>query len=153
MFNILVKTVILLLVLTSFHLHAEEFNFKPGLWEISSSIEMIDVSPELKLMMEGVVSRPMQVKKCIKSVANMFDPEPDDAEQCKTKINRIGFNKMSFENLCTDPEGGFKKSAGEMNFNGKSFTSQFESSLSDKVHSNIMKMKIVSNAKYIGTCD
>ncbi len=156
MFKTLTKMVFSSFILTSLHLYAEDYDFKPGLWEITTTMEIVDAPPEVKEMMKmGGVNAPRKTKKCFKSVETMFDPEPGDVEQCKININHISFNKMSFENLCTDPEGVLKKAVGEVNFNGKSMTGQFESTMSDKVNSQIMKMKMkmVSNAKYIGVCN
>jgi len=82
--------------------------------------------------------------ECIASISSIFDAEADDAEECKTTINRVNSNKMTFEMLCTSDDGTAKR-MGEMNLRGKVFTSSLvATSINGPV---TMTMKIVSKGK------
>ena len=148
------KVLFIGLILISSQLSAENYDFKPGLWEITTTSEVIDIdaSPEIKKMMQHMVQIPMSTEtECITSISSIFnaEPEPDDAEECKTTKNRVNSNKMTFEMLCTSDDGTAKR-MGEMNLRGKVFTSSLvATSINGPV---TMTMKIVSKGKYIGVC-
>jgi len=140
------------LILISNQLCAENYDFEPGLWETTTTSEVIDIDapPEIKKMMKHMAQMPVRIEiECIASISSVFDAEADDAEECKTTINRVNSNKMTFEMLCTS-EDGTSKGVGGMNLRGEVFTSSLVmTSINGPV---TMKMKIVGNGKYIGAC-
>jgi len=100
--------------------------------------------------MQHMAQMPVRIEiECIASISSVFDAEPDDAEECKTTINRVNSNKMTFEMLCTSEDGTAKRMGG-MNLRGEVFTSSLVmTSINGLV---TMKMKIVGNGEYIGAC-
>jgi len=148
------KVLFIGLILISNQLCAENYDFKPGLWETTTTSEVveIDAPPEIQKMMQHMAQMPVRTEtECIASINSVFntEPEPDDAEECKTTISRVNSNKMTFEMLCTG-EDGTSKGTGEMNLRGESFTSSLVmTSINGPM---TMNMKIVGNGKYIGAC-
>jgi len=140
------------LILISSQLYAGNYDFKPGLWETTTTSEVmeIDAPPEIKKMMQHMRQIPMRTEtECITDIDSVFDTEPDDAEGCETTINRISANKIAVEMLCVG-EDGTSKGAGEMKLKGKTFTSSLVmTSINGPMK---MKIKIVGNGKYIGAC-
>ena len=150
--NIVIKGIFTGFILLSAPLYAEKYDFKPGLWETTSTIEIIDVDapPEVKKMMQSMSNTTNNVEtECIKDLDSMFDSEPDDVEECKTTMKHISTSKISVETVCTEVEGT-SKVVGDINLNGKTFTSLFESTTSNNAMK--MKMKITGKGKYIGGC-
>lgn len=153
MTNIITKGIFTGLILASAHLYAESYDFKPGLWETTSTIEIIEIDapPEIQKMMRSMSNKTVNTEtECIENLDSIFDSEPDDVEECKTTMKHISSNKMSVETLCTGPDG-VSKVAGEINLNGETFTSSFEMVTNE--NSMKMKMKILGNGKYIGACE
>jgi len=148
------KVLFIGLVCMSSQLYAENYNFKPGLWETTTTSEIVEInaSPEIKKMMEKVpkISQDKETE-CINSISSLFDEEPDDAEECKTKKNRVNSNKMVFEMLCTG-EDSTSKGTGEINLKGKTFTLSMINSLINEPMKMKIKVKIVAKGKYIGAC-
>jgi len=63
--------------------------------------------------------------------------------------NHVNSKKVTFEMLCTG-EDGSSKGTSEINLKGKTFTSSLViTSINGPIK---MKMKIVSNGKYVGAC-
>ena len=148
------KVLFIGLTFISNQLYAENYNIKYGLWETTTTSEVIEIDapPEIKKMMLHLSQMPKLTETdCINSISSLFDdkPEPDDAEECKTTRNRVNSEKVTFEIQCTG-EDGTSKGVGEMNLNGKAFTS---SAVMTSIN-GLMKMKIktISNGKYIGAC-
>tara|TARA_B100000809_G_scaffold256599_1_gene296813 strand:+ start:609 stop:1064 length:456 start_codon:yes stop_codon:yes gene_type:complete len=138
--------------LVSPYIYADNYDFKSGLWEITTTTEIIetDAPPEIEKMIRSMANN--VETECIKSPTAMFEPEADDVKECKINIKRISSNKLLFEEVCTDAEaGGVSKTVGEMNLNGKTLTLLVESTTSDEIFS--MKMKVLGSGKYIGVCD
>ena len=146
------KVLFIGLILTSPQLFAENYNFKPGLWEITTTSELveIDAPPEIKNMMQQMSQMPKHSDtECITDINSLFDAEPDDAEECTTTTNRINSSKISVEMLCKG-EDGTSTGAGEMNLKEKSFISSLVMTSNNGPIK--MKMKVVGNGKYIGAC-
>ncbi|MBV1928431.1 MAG: DUF3617 domain-containing protein [Gammaproteobacteria bacterium] len=132
-------------------LHAENYNFQPGLWRTTTTQETIEiVAPtEIKKMMQHLSQMPMSDTECLKNINSMFDADPDDAEECKRTITRANSNRTSVEMVCTG-EDGTSKGAGEINLKGKSFTSSLVmTSINGPIK---IKMKIMDSGEYIGPC-
>ena len=155
MTHLITKVMLTGLIVASTHLHAENYDFKPGLWETTwkSEIVEIDAPPEMEKMMRSMAKRPDYTEtECINDIASAFDlePEENEGEECQTDSNWISTNKKVFETSCTSPDGA-SKTVGEMRFNGKTFTSKLEVTISEE--SMKVKSKLVGNGKYIGACD
>ncbi|MBV1914148.1 MAG: DUF3617 domain-containing protein [Pseudomonadales bacterium] len=117
------KSLLAGLLLVSTQLYSESYDFKPGLWETTSSMEIIEIDapPPVKKMMRQLSNMPTEIEtECIDSIASMFEPDPDDTDECTTKTNRISANKIAFEMLCSGPDGT-SRGIGEVNLNGKNF--------------------------------
>ena len=144
------KVLFIGLIFISNQLYSDNYDFKPGLWETTTTSEVVEINapPEIKKMMQHMSQMPMATEtECINSIGSLLDAEPDDAEECKTTINHVNSKKVTFEMLCTG-EDGSSKGSGEINLKGKTFTSSFViTSINGLIE---MKMKIVSNGKYVG---
>lgn len=135
-------------------LHAENYNFQPGLWKSTTTQEVIEIvaPPGIKKMMQHLSQMPMSTEtECFNNISSMFDPEPDDVEECKTTMTRVNSNKIAVETVCAG-EDGTSKGAGEINLNGKTFTSSFVMSSTNGPMKMKMKMKIIGSGEYIGAC-
>lgn len=132
--------------------YANNYDFKSGLWEITTTAEIIDTDapPEIEKMIRSMANN--VETECINSPTAIFEPDADDVQECKLNIKRTSSNKLLFEEVCTDAEGGgFSNTAGEMNLNGKTLTFLAESTTSDESFS--MKNKVLGSGKHIGKCN
>ena len=65
----------ILLALTSTQICAEDYNFKPGLWETTTTSEVIGVPAEMAEMMRVP---PQTEQECIKENDLMFESDDDE---------------------------------------------------------------------------
>lgn len=144
------------LILTSTHLYAEDYDFTPGLWEITTKSEptLIEATPEMKQMLEnagGVKPSTFTHKECIENFDLLDDADgDDDDEKCQENVKRINANQVTFESNCTSAEGK-SHSTGEYYLHGKTFTIKQEiESYSDSMSS---KVTMTGTGKYLGPCD
>ena len=154
MAHIITKIMYTGLVIASTHLYADNYNFKPGLWETSSSQEIIelDAPPEVKKMMQSMFKMPVETEtECIKSIDFLLDPESDEMEECNVNMNRVNANKVMLEVSCENANGS-SKTVGELILNGDTFTSNLKVEASDNAMKMNVKMKLVGNGTYIGDC-
>ena len=133
----------IVLGLSSTKIYAGDYNFKPGLWETTTTMEVKGVPVEMAAMMK---MPPQTEQECIKENDLMF--ESDD--ECKYEKKRVSAKKLLVNITCTTPEG-VAKGAGEVNFNGKTSSGWFEMDV-PRGPSGPMKMKSIFNAKYLGAC-
>ena len=152
MTHIITKTLFAGLIATSTHLYAEDYDFKPGLWEIASTTEIvkIDASPEIEKIIRSTLQVPIEkTSECIKDLDSIISTEANETMQCKTEMKRVSAKKVILEELCTSSDNT-SKIVGEFNLNGETFTSNINVSSTD----NAMKviMKVIGNGKYIGAC-
>ena len=138
------------LILTSSQLFAADYDFKPGLWQTTMTTEVleIDAPPHIVNMMSKLPPPPTETE-CITDINTIFDPEPDDVDECTTTTNRVSSQKMTFETKCTG-EDGDSNAVGEIHFNGTTLTSSLI--LSNVGGPITLKMKILGDGKYIGAC-
>ena len=140
-------------MLASTQLYAESYNFMPGSWEITSTTKLVEIEapPEIEKMMRRMSQMSKSTEtECVRDINSIFEPEPDDAESCKTKVRRISANKLIFNMQCTG-EDGISKGTGEMDLNGKNFASILEMETTED--SMKLKVEIIGKGKYIGTCN
>ncbi|MDD1795194.1 DUF3617 domain-containing protein [Enterovibrio sp. ZSDZ42] len=145
------------LILASSHLRADSYDFKPGLWENSSTIEIIEIDapPEAETMMRSTFERGMETETvCYKSLDYLLELDADQEFVCKKEIKRISANKMELEESCTGTDMK-SKTVGEVNLNGKTLTSTSISEFETPFHDGPIKikLKVVSSGKYIGACN
>ena len=131
------------LVSASTLLYAEDYNFKPGLWQTTTTFDIQGVPPEMAAMMK---MPPQTEQECVKENEFMF--ESDD--KCKYENKRVSANKLLVNVTCTTPQG-VTTGTGEVNFNGTTSSGWFEMDV-PQGPSGPMKMKTVFNAKYVGAC-
>lgn len=129
--------------LTSLSSYAEDYNFKPGLWETTSTSEIKGIPEAMASMMK---IPPQKDQDCIRE----NDPVFESDNECKYNKKRISANKMLLNVSCTTPEGETKGN-GEINFNGKKTSGWFEMKI-PQGPSGPMTMKNIFTAKYIGEC-
>uniref|UniRef100_UPI000B34DC3E DUF3617 domain-containing protein n=1 Tax=Thaumasiovibrio occultus TaxID=1891184 RepID=UPI000B34DC3E len=134
------------------YLYADDYDFKPGLWEISSTNEIIEIEAP-PAVENGIRNMPKQVENvCIEDPTVMYEPEPGEQGECNVDIERKSANKLVFESFCTDPySDGSVKTVGELNLSGDTLTMLTEHNVSDVGFS--MKMETLSHGKYIGACN
>ena len=153
MSSVVKKSVYIAIILASSHLYADNYDFKPGLWENSSTIEIIEIDApsEVKKIMREMFEAPRETKTtCFKSFASLLELEGEQKAQCEREVTRISANKVKVEELCTEIEST-TKTVGEINLNGKSTNSEFETTSTDGPYK--MKFKVVASGKYVGACD
>ena len=129
--------------LASTPIYAGDYNFKPGLWETTTTMEVKGAPPEMAAMMN---MKPQTEQHCVKESDLMF--ESDD--ECQYERKRASSKKMLLTITCTTPQG-VTKGTGEVTFNGKTSTGWFEMDVPQGASSS-MKMRTIFNAKYLGAC-
>lgn len=133
----------IVLELASTQIYAEEYNFEPGLWETTTTMEVKGVPAEMAAMMK---IPPQTEQECIKENDLMFVSD----EECKYEKKRVSAKQLLLNITCTTPEGVIK-GTGEINFNGKTSSGWFEMDI-PQGPSGPMKMKSIFKAKYLGAC-
>lgn len=129
--------------LASTLIYAEDYDFEPGMWETTTTVEITGVPAEMAAMMNV----PPQTKQdCVKKDDPIFASD----DHCKYEKNRVSAQKLLVNMTCTTPEG-VTKGTGEVNFNGKTSSGWFEMNMAQGP-SGPMKMKTTFNSKYIGPC-
>jgi hypothetical protein len=123
--------------------YAADYDFKPGLWETTSTSEVTGAPAGMEKMMK-LPSHTEQ--NCIKESDVLF--ESDD--KCKYDKKRVSDKKLLVTITCTTKEGVIKGN-GEVNFNGKTSSGWFEMNV-PQGPSGQMKMKSTFHAKYLGAC-
>jgi len=138
------------LILTSSQLFAADYDFKPGLWQTTMTTEVleIDAPPHIVNMMSKLPPPPTETE-CITDINTIFDPEPDDAQDCKTTTTRVSSKKMNFETKCL-AEDGSSNGVGEIHFSGSTITSSII--MTTIGGPMTLKMRILGEGKYIGAC-
>lgn len=133
----------IVLELVSTQIYAEEYNFEPGLWETTTTMEVKGVPAEMAAMMK---IPPQTEQECIKESDLMFVSD----DECKYEKKHVSDKQLLLNITCTTPEGEIK-GKGEINFNGKTSSGWFEMDI-PQGPSGPMQMKSIFNAKYLGAC-
>ncbi|WP_435235942.1 DUF3617 domain-containing protein [Psychromonas sp. PT13] len=167
------KAALLGLIIASTNLYAEDYNFKPGLWEFTSIDEIIEIDAPpgmeklIRMSYESESSDDPEVE-CINDFEHYIrnqiqnaDEDEDEHEKvvCNQNIKRISANKMESEISCAIGQNGTSLWVAETNFNGESLTimgeelveSNFNNELGVSGHLK-MKIKTSENGRYIGSC-
>ena len=105
--------VMLLLSSISLFVQAEGYNITPGMWEMTYETKVTGGPPEMNAMLQQA---PRTERECVKD--NNYDFDQQDMEKgCSVKPTRHGSDKLTYEMLCTSPDGN-AIGRGEVNFNG-----------------------------------
>ena len=134
---------VIILDLASTLIYAGEYDFEPGMWESTTTVEFMGVPPEMAAMMKVP---PQTRRECVKENDLMFESDA----KCTYEKKRVSAQKLLVNITCNTPEG-VTKGTGEVNFNGKTASGWFEIQL-PQGPSGTMKMKSIFNSKYIGAC-
>ena len=158
------KAVLLGLIIASTNLYAEDYNFKPGLWKTTWTMEITELNapPEMEKMIRSLYEESEAVDvetECINDLEQYLkddeyeNSEDDDEDERKCKINkkRISANKLVTEESCTSNHGT-SISVTEINLNGDTATFNGKTEMSDDLSSMRIKLKAIGSAKYIGPC-
>ncbi|WP_417762123.1 DUF3617 domain-containing protein [Shewanella sp.] len=142
------------LIFTSPLLYAEDYDFTPGLWEITTKSEgtLIKATPEMKQMLEKSGSlKPFTYTKkaCIRKFNLFDDANSEDGEKCQKNIQRINATQATFESNCTSIDST-THTVGEYHLNGKTLTFTQESEVTEESMS--IKGTLIGNGKYLGPC-
>jgi hypothetical protein len=129
--------------LASTQVYAGDYDFKPGLWETTTTMEVKGVPAQFAAMMK---MPPQTEQECLKESDLMFKSD----DECKFDRKRISAKKMLVNITCNTPEG-ITKGTGEINFNGNKSNGWFEMNV-PQGPTGPMKMKSIYNAKYLGAC-
>ena len=129
--------------LISTQAYAGDYDFKPGLWETTTTMEVKGVPAQFAAMMK---MPPQTEQDCLKESDLIFTSD----DECKYDRKRISAKKMLINITCNTPEG-ITKGTGEINFNGNKSNGWFEMNIPHGP-TGPMKMKSIYNAKYLGAC-
>lgn len=133
----------LILVTVPAGVYAGEYNFKPGLWETTSSVKFTGLPAQMAAMMEQA---PITEQHCM-SEKELF---MNSSKECKYTKNRVSAKKLKVSMTC-NTEGGVAKGQGEINFNGKNVDGWFE--IKGRGPAGPMTTKNRFTSKYLGVCD
>jgi hypothetical protein len=123
--------------------YAGDYNFKPGLWESTTNMEIKGVPEQMAAMMK----MPSHTEKsCVKENDLIFKTD----SECTYERNRVNKNKMKITISCNTPQG-ITKGQGEISFNGKTSSGWFEMNVPNGPVGP-MTMKSTFNSKYISAC-
>ena len=127
---------------------AEDYNFRPGLWETTTTVQM-------KGMPEGMPGMPGNTshteRHCVRKSDKPFKPESGQPQnQCKVKHERISASKMRWTVNCNN-QGMISKGEGEMEYHGDKGAGHFTMTMTGG-HMGPMEMKHSFTSRRIGDC-
>jgi hypothetical protein len=123
--------------------YAGEYDFKPGLWETTSKMQVTGVPKEMAAMMSPP---PMTEQDCMTEKDILFNSD----KECKYNKTKVSAKKLLFDVICKTPSGD-EKGKGEINFNDTRVNGWFEMTATGPM--GPMTMKSTFTAKYIGACN
>ena len=139
--SILITTIIPGLI--SLSVHADSYNFKAGLWETTTTMEVKGVPAEMAKMMQ----MPTQVDQdCVQKGEVMFESD----KNCQYEKTRVSANKLLVKITCSTPEG-ITNGKGEVNFNGKTTNGFFAMNVPRGPFGPLL-IKNTFKARYLGSC-
>ena len=134
--------VALVMGVSSTSLSADEYNYKPGLWEIKTTMEVEGVPAHMKALMKVP---PVVEQECLKANEDIFKSD----NECKYDKKRISANKIQVTFKCSE-EGSEMTGKGETTFSGETLSSWTE--MKTQGPTGPMTMKNTTTGKYIGPC-
>ncbi len=128
--------------LSSTIVFAADYDFKLGLWETTTIMDVKGAPPQMAAMMK----LPPQVEQeCINSVDEIFESDTE----CKYEKKRISANKMQINFKCVE-DGDVMIGKGGVSFNGKALSSWTE--MKTQGSSGPMTVTYTTSGKYLGAC-
>jgi hypothetical protein len=137
------KLALFILGIVSSGVHAGEYDFKPGLWETTSKMEVSGMPKEMAAMMP---TAPVTEQDCMTEKDILFNSD----KECKYDKKKVSAKQIQFDVICNTP-GGQEKGKGEINLNGTKVNGWFE--MTSRGPTGPMTMKSTFSAKYIGACN
>lgn len=137
------KLALFILGTVSIAAYAGEYDFKPGLWETTSKMEVTGMPKEMAAMMP---TSPITEQNCMSENDILFNSD----KECKYDKKKISSKKIQFDMTCNTPNGE-EKGKGEINFNDTRVNGWFE--MTTRGPMGPMKMKSTFTAKYVGACN
>jgi hypothetical protein len=139
-----IKTLALFILGTfSIAVYAGEYDFKPGLWETTSKMQITGMPKEMAAMMP---TSPVTEQDCMSEKDILFNSD----KECKYNKKKVSAKKLQFDVTCNTPNGE-EKGKGEINFNDTKVDGWFE--MTSRGPTGPMKMRSTFNAKYLGACN
>lgn len=141
------KLFCLLFMLLSFSVQADDYNFKPGLWETKISVEIAGMPKEMSAMTQPPV---LVESECVKKDDVNFMMQGEKADKnCKIMNKRLSAEKVQMKMICVNGDVT-TKGHGEINFKGAVVTGWFDMQMPGPMGQ--MTMKSLFDSKYIGPC-
>lgn len=132
----------------SSNLYAAQYNFKPGLWESTSKMEVSGVPEQYAPMF----AKPPKVsKKCVTSEDANFNMEKEPQQQCTYNHNRVSADKMTFEVECNS-KGSSMSGKGETNYHHTQVDGWFNMVVPQGPGGGPMTINTTYQSKYLGAC-
>lgn len=125
---------------------AADYNFKPGLWQSTSTTQITGIPPEFAQFMAQVNNHTETETECVMDLDALLNAE----NQCDVKYTRINAGKLLVNLTCNTPEG-VSSGKGEMYLKGATNSGFIEMSMPGGQFGT-MKVKSTFKGKYIGAC-
>ena len=124
---------------------ADDFDIEPGMWEITSEMQLTGAPPQMAAMMQ----RPAATRKeCIEPRSIDFGND-EMAAGCSFTSTRHSASRLSWDIQCTHGEGT-SSGHGESHFAGNTVSGWFEINMQGPT--GPMKMKHIHKGKRVGDC-
>lgn len=138
----------LLCMLVLFPVQAGEYNFKPGLWETRTTVEVKGMPEEMSDMMRPPV---LTESECVeKDDVNFMMQGDKEDEHCKVSNTRLSADKIQIKMICVNGDST-TRGHGEINFKNTVVTGWFDMQMPGPMGQ--MTMKSVFDSRYIGPCN
>ena len=135
-------------IASAFSVSAENYNFKPGLWETKISVEIKGVPEEMAGLMKPPV---MTERECVtKDDVNFVIQQDKVGENCKITNKTLSANKIQMKMLCVN-NGVTTKGEGEINLKDTLAEGWFDMIMPGPMGQMTMRNNFKS--KYVGPCD
>lgn len=123
--------------------YAGEYNFKPGLWESTTSVKFTGLSPQYAAMME---QKPYTEQYCM-SEKDLF---MNSDKECKYTKKHVSSKLLKVSMNCKT-QNGSAKGNGEIHFDGSKVSGWFE--MKGRGPNGPMTTRNSFTSKYIGACN
>lgn len=127
---------------------AADYNFKPGLWETTTTMEMKGMPGG----MSGIPGMgPRTERHCIRNSDTEFIPKTGKSmDRCKVKHKRVSRNKLRWSVTC-DNDGMISRGKGEVVYSNNSSSGHFEMTINSG-RAGPMVMKSTFKSRRVGAC-
>ena len=125
---------------------AGDYNFKPGLWESTSTTKITGIPPELAQFMGNVNKNIQTETECVMDVDTMLNTDSN----CDVKYTRVNAGEILVDLSCNTPEGA-SSGKGEMYLKGTTASGSLVMSMPGGQF-GAAKIESTFKGKYIGAC-